>query len=66
VVIGAQKGPTSASKRDPPGFRGPPGRASLSGPAPGRCSCSSPACSVPSRRRVKRSRALRGRNPTRD
>src|SRR5262249_60054858 len=27
VVIGKKKGPTSASKTDPPGFRGTPGRA---------------------------------------
>jgi hypothetical protein len=35
-------------------------------PALGRCSCSFSDCSLLSRLRVKRSRALRGRNPTRD
>ena len=56
--IGEQTGPTRVQ-----GYTGRGGRCR---PGPGPCSCSMQACSLPSGRRVKRSRALRGRNPTRD
>ena len=66
LVIGKQKGPTSASKRDPPGFKGILRGASPLAAAALVCSCSPIVVLLPFARRVKRSRALRGRNPTRD
>src|SRR4051794_35035031 len=66
MVIGAQKGPTSARKTDPPGFRGTPAGTGRRDPPLALWSGSWRASGVRSGRRVKRSLALRGRNPTRD
>src|SRR4051812_4496248 len=63
LVIGEEKGPTSASKPGPPGFRCLLGGASPLATAALGCSCSSVVVLLRLARRVKRKRALRGRNP---
>jgi hypothetical protein len=66
VVIGAQNGPTSARKTYPPGFNRTLREASPLATAALLCSCSCRNVLLRFARQVKRSRALRGRNPTRD
>jgi HAE1 family hydrophobic/amphiphilic exporter-1 len=63
MVIGNQKGPTSASKMGPPGVKCILRGASPLATAAWLCSCSSIAVLLRFVRRVKRQRALRGRNP---
>jgi uncharacterized protein (TIGR03067 family) len=62
VVIGIQKGPTSASKTGPPGVKCILREASPLATAAQLCSCSSILLLLRSGRRVKRKQALRGRN----
>jgi len=63
LVIGKQKGPTSASKRGPPGVKCILRGASPLATATLVCSCPSVVVLLRLVRRVKRKRALRGRNP---
>jgi hypothetical protein len=63
LVIGMQKGPTSACKRDPPGVKCILRGASPLTTAALFCSCSSVGVLLRFPRRAKRKRALRGRNP---
>jgi len=63
LVIGNQKGPTSASKMGPPGFKCILRGASPLAAAALVCSCSLIVVLLRVSRRAKRKRALRGRNP---
>src|SRR5262249_56849658 len=63
MVIGNQKGPTSASKRGPPGVKCILREASPLATAALVRSCPSVVVLLRSVRRAKRKRALRGRNP---
>src|SRR2546423_968121 len=66
MVIGAQNGPTSALKRDPPGFMGTLGQSRLLLAADLLALVGWDRFGVRSLRRAKRRWALRGRNPPRD